>query len=136
MKPYQVFLVFLGGILIGFLICHFVRNSEQPSVTIDVDSAKGFRQAYSTTNQTAANSLTGVLITPDQLTAMAELESTSTSPTAANDGYRIYLGQDASGPIGMVVKVNGGIDDVSRIFKTQVFSPCPTLCDNQSRIMQ
>lgn len=148
MKSLTPIAIFVGGVIVGFIICYMLHSTNESLTEVSESEARDFYHNYS--QNPTQGTIRAVYIDEEQLHALNELSSSRTSSTtnttstssptdnSNQNGYRIYLGKDAqNGDCSLVVCVNSGRDICTKIIKTNaVFNACPTLCDATSSIMR
>jgi hypothetical protein len=134
-------ITFISGIIIGVSAIGlysftFAGPTTLPGSTISKISVQDantlFRTYYDKT--AAVNAVVkGFSITKEHLAAL----NTLSNENAALTGFRIYMGNDNTGNVGIVVGINSsGQEATSSIYRVAAGSsgPCPTVCDVSSQI--
>jgi hypothetical protein len=132
---------FISGIIIGvFAVGLYSFTYADPAALpgstiskISVKDANTLFRAYYDKAAPVNAVVKGFSLTKEHLAALNYLSSEN----SALAGFRIYMGNDNTGNVGIVVGLNSaGSDVTTSIYRVAAGSsgPCPTVCDASSQI--
>jgi hypothetical protein len=135
-------ITFISGIFFGISALSLISftnagPSPLPGTTvskISVSDANTLFRAYYDKTAPINAVVKGFSITKEHLEALNNLSNENSALT----GFRIYMGNDNNGNVGIVVGVNSaGSDVTTSIYRVAAGSsgPCPTICDASSPII-
>jgi hypothetical protein len=133
-------LTFISGIIIGvsaLMLFSFTSASPVSASSavskISVADANALFRTYFDKTAPINAVVKGFSITKEHLTALNNLSNENPGLSS----FRIYMGNDAGGNVGIVVGVSSaGTDVTTSIYRAAAASsgPCPTICDASSPI--